>query len=303
MSAALTHYKNSLEDSARWDGFRFRSGDIVISAPSKTGTTWTQMVCALLVFQTADLPAPLTTLSPWMDMCVRPVGQVFEHLEAQTHRRFVKTHTPLDGVPADSRATYLAVARHPLDVAVSLRHQGNNLDREVIRRLLNESAPSETGSSSLAASDERSSLLRWMTNDESPLGNLDSLRGLLWQTSAAWSRRDQPNVVLVHYSDLSTDLEAEMRRIADRLEIVVPDQTWPELVEAATFALMKKRSADLVPDERLGIMKSTDAFFRSGSGGEWRQWLTDEDLARYDERVAELAAPDLAAWLHHGSRN
>jgi len=300
---ALTRYQTSLEDSARWEGFRFRPGDIVISAPSKTGTTWTQMICALLVFQTADLPAPLTTLSPWMDMCVRPVSQVFEHLEAQTHRRFVKTHTPLDGVPADSRVTYLAVARHPLDVAVSLRHQGNNLDRDVIGRLLSEPAPSETGSSSLAASDERSSLLRWMNNDQSPLENLDSLRGLIWQTSMAWSRRDQPNVVLVHYSDLSTDLEAGMRRIADRLEVVVPDQTWPGLVEAATFALMKKRSADLVPDERLGIMKSTDAFFRSGSGGEWRQWLTDEDLARYDARVAELAAPDLAAWLHHGSRH
>lgn len=292
-----------MEDSARWHGFRFRPGDIVISAPSKTGTTWTQMICALLVFQTPDLPAPLTTLSPWMDMRVRPVSQVHAHLEAQTHRRFIKTHTPLDGVPADDRVTYLAVARHPLDVAVSLRHQGKNLDRDVIRRLLGEPAESETGSTSLAdATDERSSLLRWMDNEESVLENLDSLRGLVWQTSLAWSRRDDPNVFLVHYSDLAAHLEAEMRRIGELLEIHVPERTWPQLVDAATFALMKKRSADLVPDERLGIMKSTDAFFRRGAGDEWRQWLTDEDLARYDRRLTELAEPDLVHWLHHGGR-
>jgi hypothetical protein len=297
----LTHYRTSVEDSARWLGFRFRPGDIVISAPSKTGTTWTQMICALLVFQTPDLPAPLTTLSPWMDMRVRPASQVHAHLEAQTHRRFIKTHTPLDGVPADERATYLAVGRHPLDVAVSLRHQGKNLDRDVIRRLLDEPGESETGSTSLAATtDERAGLLRWMDNDEPVQENLDTLRGLVWQTSRAWQRREERNVFLVHYSDLSANLEREMRRIAELVEIHVPERTWPELVDAATFALMKKRSADLVPDERLGIMKSTDAFFRRGSGGEWRQWLTEDDLARYDRRLTELAEPDLASWLHHG---
>ena len=62
----------AVQDSARWDGFRFRPGDIVISTPPKCGTTWTQMICALLVFQTPDLPAPLGELSPWLDMVTRP---------------------------------------------------------------------------------------------------------------------------------------------------------------------------------------------------------------------------------------
>src|SRR5262249_38699700 len=35
---------------ARWEGFEFRPGDIVISTPKKCGTTWTQMLCALLIF-------------------------------------------------------------------------------------------------------------------------------------------------------------------------------------------------------------------------------------------------------------
>jgi hypothetical protein len=37
-------YTSSDEDSARWLGFLFRAGDIVISTRSKSGTTWLQMI-------------------------------------------------------------------------------------------------------------------------------------------------------------------------------------------------------------------------------------------------------------------
>ena len=56
---APVRYRSPDEDSARWNEFAFRPGDIVISTRSKSGTTWVQMICALLVFQRADLPAPL----------------------------------------------------------------------------------------------------------------------------------------------------------------------------------------------------------------------------------------------------
>jgi aryl sulfotransferase len=50
-------------------------------------------------------------------------------------RRAVKTHTPLDGLPLDPRATYIVVARHPLDAAVSLYHHYANLDVRRLRQL------------------------------------------------------------------------------------------------------------------------------------------------------------------------
>src|ERR1700754_702082 len=131
-------YVSEDEDSDRWTGFAFRPGDIVISTRSKSGTTWMQMICALLVFQRPDLPAPLSELSPWVDHRIEPVAEVFARLERQGHRRFVKTHTPLDGVPIDERATYIVVGRHPLDMAVSLYHQGDNLDRRRLAELTGE---------------------------------------------------------------------------------------------------------------------------------------------------------------------
>ena len=106
-------YRTVISDSARWDGFELRGDDIVISTPAKCGTTWTQMICALLVFQTADLPAPLDLISPWLDMQTRNPADVFADLDAQTHRRFIKTHTPYDGLPHDDRVTYICVGRDP----------------------------------------------------------------------------------------------------------------------------------------------------------------------------------------------
>ena len=121
MTTGLTHYRWPGEDSGRWLGFRFRPGDIVISTRRKTGTTWMQMICALLIFQTPDLPDPLWQLSPWMDSQIMPHDLVYAQLAEQRHRRFIKTHTPLDGIPLDPRVTYIVTARHPLDTFVSLR--------------------------------------------------------------------------------------------------------------------------------------------------------------------------------------
>ena len=108
--------QNLVSDSARWDGFEFRPDDIVISTPPKCGTTWTQMICALLVFQTTTFDRTLDLISPWLDMQTRDLVSVRADLDAQTHRRFIKTHTPYDGLPHDPRVTYICVGRDPRDV-------------------------------------------------------------------------------------------------------------------------------------------------------------------------------------------
>jgi hypothetical protein len=287
-------YQSPDEDSARWDGFEFRPGDIVISTRSKSGTTWLQMICALLVFQTPDLPAPLAQLSPWLDWLVEPRDEVCARLAAQQHRRVIKTHTPLDGIPLDPLASYVVVARHPLDMAVSLYHQGDNLDRERMRRLTGETAPDRPRS---PRTPLREWLLSWIDRDVGPREQMDSLPGVMWHLSDAWGRRDEPNVVLVHYDDLSTDLEGEMRRLAGLLRFDVAEGRWPGLVEAATFDQMRAR-ADVVAPDPSGVLKDRAAFFRSGTSGSGRELLSAAELAHYRARAAQLARPDLLAWLH-----
>src|SRR5690242_6097701 len=125
---AVRRYEASMYDSNRWDGFELRPGDIIISTPPKCGTTWTQMICALILLQQPELPQPLDMLSPWIDMVTRARNEVFADLAAQTHRRSIKTHTPLDGIPHDRTVTYICVGRDPRDVALSMDRHMDNMD-------------------------------------------------------------------------------------------------------------------------------------------------------------------------------
>ncbi|HSJ22384.1 MAG TPA: sulfotransferase domain-containing protein [Nocardioidaceae bacterium] len=285
-------YRSADEDSARWMDFAFRDDDIVISTRSKSGTTWVQMICAVLVFRTPDLPAPLSQLSPWLDWLVGPQAEVFAALEAQRHRRFIKTHTPLDGLPVRPGVSYLVVGRHPLDSAVSLYHQSGNIDRQRLAELTG--VPARNRPSRPPVEEW---LRSWIEADPDPREELDSLPGVMRHLTDAWQRREESNVVLLHYDDLRRDLAGQMRAIALRLEIDVPDKVWPQLVEAASFRSMRSR-ADLVVPDPAGVLRSHQAFFRRGSSGSGRDLLTADDLARYHARAAELAPPDLLAWLH-----
>lgn len=301
VTAEFVRYTSPDEDSARWAGFPFRDGDIVISTRSKTGTTWVQMICALLVFQNPELDVPVGFYSPWLDRLTRPRDEVIALLEGQQHRRFIKTHTPLDGIPLDPSACYVVVGRHPLDSAVSLYYQGENIDRDRQRQLTEEA----TGQPMPAAAGRpgarprkpaREWLLDWIDNDAGPREQMDSIRGVFWHDADAWARRSAPNILLLHYADLSADLEGQMRRLAAWLGIAVPEPDWPSLVEAATFASMRASAERITGDGQ--ILKSATAFFRRGSSGAGRELLTEGELAHYYARAAELAPADMLAWLH-----
>ena len=293
MPSAPVRYQSPDEDSGRWSGFPFRDGDIVISTRSKSGTTWMQMICALLVFQTPHLPEPLGDLSPWLDRLTVPREEVLAGLAAQRQRRIIKSHTPLDGLPIDPRATYIVVARHPLDLAISLYHQGSNIDRERLRKITGQPEPSEPPPPRPLLHDW---LISWIHEDITPREQMDSLPGVMWHLTDAWARRGEPNMVLAHYDDLSADLAGEMRRLASRLGITVPAGTWPELVRAATFKEMRAGAERIIGPP--GVLKSSAAFFRRGTPGAGREELTEREQADYQKRAAQLAPPDLLRWLH-----
>ena len=287
-------YASAEEDNARWATFPFRRGDIVISTRSKHGTTWMQMICALLVFRTPDLPAPLGELSPRLDRLTEPKDELFARLAAQTHRRFLKTHTPLDGLPIVPQATYIVVARHPLDAAVSLYHQGENIDRGVLRRLVGLPPDDAPPAPRPGLHDW---LMEWIEDDPAPTESLDSLPGVMWHLTDAWGRRSQPNILLVRYDDLERNLEGAMRELAARLRIEVDEPTWPALVRAASFSAMRAEAESVLPD-RNGVLKDPAAFFRRGTSGAAREVLSTSELGRYEDRARHLGPAGLLEWLH-----
>lgn len=308
MTAPLVQYTTVFYDSSRWEGFEFRAGDIVISTPPKCGTTWTQRICALLIFQTARLDKPLTKYSPWIDMLTLPIADVKAELAAQTHRRFIKTHTPFDGIPFDERVTYLCVGRDPRDVALSWDSHFVNINFEVfwaaraavvgnedIAEMLEQGPPPVPES-------PRDRFWAWIDDPTPATGAACSLVATLHHLHSFWKERARPNVRMLHYADLKADLEGEMRRLAADLGIAVPEGKWPELVRAATFDEMKRDADRTAPGSTEDIWLDNSRFFRSGGLGEWRTMFGPGDDARYEARVRELADDAFAAWAHGGNR-
>jgi hypothetical protein len=306
MSEPLRRYRNLIFDSGRWDGFEFRDDDIVISTASKCGTTWMQMQCALLLFQTPELPAPLTRLSPWVDILVEPLESVLSVLAAQQHRRFIKSHTPLDGLPQHPGVTYISVGRDPRDVALSWDNHFNNLNLDkVIGQLID-----VIGMEGLAevmpngppqqSEDPVERFWQWMESEALTETDLNGLPGLIHHLRTFWDRRDDPNIALFHYADMKADLDGEMRRLASVLNVDIDESKWDSLVEAATFGRMKDRASELAPQVTHEFWQEDGRFFHKGSSGQWLEFFGEGDQQRYEARVNALAPADLAEWVHNG---
>jgi hypothetical protein len=304
-SGDRVRYQTFIADSARWDGFAFRPDDIVISTPAKCGTTWLQMICALEIFQRLEFDRSLDRISPWLDILARPLDEVQADLDAQTHRRFIKTHTPLDGLPFDDRVTYICASRDPRDVAVSWASHMSNVNpvtfltlREAVAGAVDLDELLAAGPP-LAGDTERDRFWSWVECPALETPVMSGLEIVLHHLDTFWSARDQPNIVMLRYEDLLDDLEGQMRHIADRLGIPIAETVWPNLVQAASFAHMKAHAGELAPEASHDAFYNDRAqFFHKGSAGQWRQILTDEELPRYADRVAECAPADLAAWIH-----
>jgi len=294
-------YQNHHFDSTRWDYFATRPDDIVIATSYKAGTTWTQSIVGHLIFQ-AELPAPLSEISPWLDMRLFPLELVLNGLAAQTHRRFIKTHLPLDGLPWDPQRKFLYVARDGRDVFLSLWNHHANFTEEALQTF--NSIPGRVGDELPRPPADLHELWRhWISRgwfdweaDGWPFWSH------LYSVQSWWDFRHVPNILLVHFADLLEDTEREARRIARFLEIEVPEPRWPDLVERVSFTAMHKQGELYAPGGGQFWKGGAGTFLHKGTNGRWRGVLTAEELAQYDAACARALTPECRAWLEQGRR-
>ena len=127
-------YCTWLIDSDRWRAFRPRPDDIVVATYPKSGTTWMQRILSLLIFRSEE-PLALDRTFPWLEVNRRPIEAVVDDLEAQRHRRSVKTHVPFDGVPRFDTVKYIHVARDGRDVCMSYHNHCTGFRPEALERM------------------------------------------------------------------------------------------------------------------------------------------------------------------------
>lgn len=276
-------------DSTIWDRFQFRDDDVVVATYGKSGTTWTQQIVAQLVFA-GDPEVMVSNLSPWLDLRIMPPN-ILDMMEAQTHRRVVKTHLPVDALTFSPKAKYLYIARDGRDVVWSLYNHHSSANQLWYDAL--NATPGRVGPPIGKPDQDINRYFRtWVEEDGAPFWSYwDNIRS--W-----WAIRDLPNVKLVHFADLKADLDGEMRAIAEFLGCDIPEERWPAIVEHCTFDWMKKNAEKVAPLGGAIFEGGADSFVHKGTNGRWRDVLTADEVAMYEAKALEELGPECSAWLN-----
>ena len=282
-------YHSAVADSARWQGFVPRAGDVFVCTPAKCGTTWMQSIVASLLWPTSDPPGPVLAISPWIELKIVPAAEMHAQLAAQTHRRFMKTHTPADGIPWFDEARYVFVARDGRDAFMSLCNHIENF-RDEVRDSLNARGP--RGRAATTGVGRRPPcLLRALARGRRPL--LPPPRDLLGRAAAS----ESPDGALQRPQDGPRRRDAAGRGLPRRRRPGC--ESWPEVVARCTFERMRDGEARIGAVDMLfkGGLKT---FVFKGTNGRWRDVLTADELAAYERRVAAALPRECATWMEHG---
>jgi aryl sulfotransferase len=306
--APTREVRTPVMESCRWDGFAVRPDDIVIATYPKCGTTWTQRIVDLLVFQNPE-PRAIMDTAVWLDSRIFAAREDdVATLEAQSHRRFIKSHLPFDALPIYDTVKYIHVARDGRDAFLSWHNHEQGFTPEAKMRIgaiiMNDPAlaPMMAGGPPPAISEDPQVFFQtWIARAEGdpPTGPGAELSYFDFENTY-WSERGRENLLFVHYNDLKADLPGEMRRISEFLEIDTPPDRLATLAQAAGFEAMKANGAALLPQIGKYFDHGAQRFLNKGSNGRWRDILTEADLARYEAVFRRKVSPSCADWLEHG---
>ncbi|KAI0154671.1 P-loop containing nucleoside triphosphate hydrolase protein [Xylariaceae sp. FL1272] len=288
--------QNQFQDSTIWNGFKYRPDDIVIATHSKSGTTWMQQIVSQLIHHGAPTVSP-AAISPWVEFRAAPREMTYELLEAQEHRRFIKTHLPADAVAWSTEAKYIFVARDTRDAVWSMHNHFFTV-KDAYYDMIN-GMRGDIGPAVERPTENPRDMFMELVDDDIPA----RMTWPYWNLMRSWwERRDQPNVLFVHFNDLKKDLDGEMRRVAKFLEIPeLSGNEWTAAVEHCTFDWMKAHADLSAPKVSSVIFKEgATNFFNKGTNGHWADVLSKEDIQRYEEKSRHELGEEYTRWLENG---
>lgn len=285
-------FHNHHFDSTIWNDFVFRDDDIVISTYAKSGTTWMQQIVSQLLFS-GEEGLEVAEMSPWMDLRVPPKEVKLPAVEAQTHRRFVKTHLPVDALVFSERVKYIYIGRDGRDIVWSLYNHHLNANAAWYDALNN--TPGRIGSGIEPPYSSISQYFdNWLEKDGFPFWSL-------WDNARTWwAIRSLPNVHMVHFANLKSDMPGEIRRIAKFIGTPIEESKWENILKHCSFDYMKANATKSVPLGGAFWEGGAETFIHKGTNGRWRDALSAEQIMNYEQCAESELGPECAHWFATG---
>ncbi|MBC2666233.1 sulfotransferase domain-containing protein [Novosphingobium flavum] len=276
-------------DSTIWNDFQFRGDDIIIATYGKSGTTWTQQIVGQMLLG-PDPDLAVAEMSPWLDLRVPPKAVKLPAVEAQTHRRFLKTHLPVDALRFSDQAKYIYIGRDGRDAVWSMHNHHANANA-LWYQMLNETPGLVGPPIAPPPADPAEYFALWLEGDGYPFWSFwDNIRS--W-----WQIRHLPNVHFLHFADLKRDMPGQMRALADFLGIEVKAEDWPMIELFCSFDWMKANASKSTPLGGAFWDAGAQTFINKGTNGRWMDSLPAAVSEAYEERARAELGEECAAWL------
>ena len=212
----------------------WRDGDVVVSVPAKSGTTWAMNIVHQIRSGGDPSFTDIYAEVPWLEIVPRPDADVIDLVGGfdampREPRRALKSHAapptlPFQGSGAGPDVRYLVVVRNPDEAVASFRpfisaHSDAWFDLWRFDK------------SAIVGPDFETFITGFASHALVP-----KIFGFL---ASWWPLRNEPNVMLVHYTDLKREPDLRIQQIADFLEFDVSEPSWPAILEYTSFAWMK----------------------------------------------------------------
>lgn len=291
-------YQHEALDSTKWDSVNLRSDDIIIATSMKTGTTWMERILSLLIHQDPKRIDGDIMNAPWPDGIIfGNVEEIMNKIDAIKHRRFFKCHIPLDGLDYSEKVKYIHVSRDTRDVFMSLVNHWSLISDFLKKKNRTHPPLYETQGDihQIWKNYASKSTFPW-EKDGWPYWSNNNY------TETFWDYRNLPNILFVHYNDLKQDLDGQMKRVADFLDIDLPTDgaLWAEMVDAATFKSMKRDGDKLIPKFQKIFKGGASSFMHKGKNGRWADVFNEEDFEIYEQMKANYDS-EMMNWIENGS--
>jgi hypothetical protein len=275
----------------------WRDGDIVVSVPVKSGTTWTMNIVHQLREGGDPHFSDLYVEVPWLELVPSPSSTREERLGAfdrmpTSRRRAFKTHSPPGPLPYQPPGArdvrYVVVVRNPEEVLASMYPfiaAHSNAWFELWQAPRDEFVRPDFGSFYY---DVAQHVFGPMT---------------FGFVAAWWPLRRARNVLLMHYSDMKRDHEGSVRRIAEFLGFEPTADQWPAILEYTSFDWMKAHERKFeIPTAAQVPVLDPGAMVRKGKAGAAHEDGVTPAISAHIANLGRTIVTDPAAleWCYRG---
>ncbi|XP_041478094.1 sulfotransferase 1C2-like [Lytechinus variegatus] len=261
--------------------FKVRDDDLFLTTYPKSGTTWVQQIVLLIhhdgdksklegkhIFKMVPFIEAVEGMNKDNADTARMQSEIADEMPSP---RILKTQLPPRWLPPSvydgSKGKVIYIARNPKDMMVSYFH--------FCKMTVN-----------LPTYESWDVFFEEFMADRVPRGSwFDSV--LYW-----WKRKDDPLVLFIKFEEMKKDLKVAVKQISEFMGKSFSNETIEGIVESSTFDAMKKNknsNPDSLPQLQANESQKK-TFLRKGVVGDWMNFFSDEQSARFDAVYKEKMA-------------